>query len=148
MNSNFNEIIDRLFIGNSRSTEEYEFDLVVNCTKDIPFPTTYSPHCVRIAIYDDPYESESMIRQITETGVLEQIHHHITNKKTVLVHCLMGMQRSCALVACYLIRYKSLDIESAIHLIRSKRPVAFLGHVNLWNAIDAFYKNTDRWNEL
>lgn len=140
MNNTFNQIIDFLFLGNSKSPEERPFDLVVNCTKEteVSFPSSYNPRCIRIPIRDDPYESNKLLQYIQEMRVLETIHEHITQHKSVLVNCSMGMQRSCSLVACYLIQYHHMEPFAAIDYIKSKRPVAFFGNVNFATAIELF----------
>lgn len=50
------------------------------------------------------------------------------------------MQRSCALCACYLIKYHKMKPIEAINYIKSKRPIAFFGNVNLLSTIEQFYK--------
>jgi protein-tyrosine phosphatase len=62
------------------------------------------------------------------------------NNKPVLVHCKNGMQRSCGVVACYLIKYNYMTPIDAIQFIRYKRPIAFFGNVNFQEAIDLFHK--------
>ena len=57
----------------------------------------------------------------------------------VLVHCYAGMQRSCAVVACYLIRYHNMNPQEAINFIKSKRSIAFAGRVNFIKTIEEFY---------
>jgi protein-tyrosine phosphatase len=61
------------------------------------------------------------------------------NKKPVLVHCFAGMQRSCAVVACYLIKYYNITPLDAINFIKKKRNVAFFGGVNFMRTLEMFY---------
>jgi protein-tyrosine phosphatase len=61
-------------------------------------------------------------------------------KENVLVHCFAGAQRSCATMACYLMKYHNATPEQAIDYIKSQRAVAFFGNVNFVNAIEEFYK--------
>ncbi len=141
MDPYYHEIINYLFLGNCRSLEYSSFDTIVNCTKEneIFFPVHYNPLCIRIPIKDDPSESSKLLSFLDQTNVLEEIHKSIQNKKYVLVHCLMGQQRSCAVVACYLIKYHNLSPQEAINFIKSKRPIAFFGSVNFLEAIEEFY---------
>ena len=143
MNENLNEIIDNLYIGNSKSFINNNFDLIVNCTKEyeIPFSTNNTSMNIRISIKDDPYECDKFLSIINDSNVLDIINDFITNKKTVLVHCSMGMQRSCALVTCYLIKYYSMDYIEAIKYIKSRRPIAFFGNINLLSTIEKFFEN-------
>ena len=125
--NNYDKIIENLFIGNRESVKEFQrFDLLVNCTREI----NYSMPCIK------------MLTFICETGVLEKIHSLITQNKPVLVHCYAGMQRSCAVVACYLVKYHGMTPENAILLIRQRRPVAFYYQVNFLRTIMAVYDST------
>ena len=146
MDAPFHEIIDHLFVGNANARESRKFDLVVNCTREgeIPFPTDYAPLCIRIPIRDDPSESAKLLGILQETDVLEQIDSYRKNQRSVLIHCSMGMQRSCAVTACYLIRYFRKTPEESIAMIKSKRPVAFFGACNLLDAIETFYQSERR----
>ena len=141
----FQEIINYLYLGNSKSLEYSKFDLIINCTKEnqVPFPTHYPTECIRIPIRDDPSEYNNLLQILLNTDVLEQIHNQITNKKKVLVHCLMGQQRSCAVVACYLIKYRNLTPEESINFIISKRPIAFFGAVNFLQTIICFFQKSN-----
>ena len=47
--------------------------------------------------------------------------------KTVLVHCHQGIQRSCTIVAAYLMVTNKMSLVNAINLIISRRPIAFWG---------------------
>lgn len=141
MDSPFHEIINFLYLGNAQSVKARKFNMIVNCTKEdeIAFPTYYEPLCMRLSIRDDPAEANSLVQQINDSHVLEQIDFYLKNKQSVLVHCFMGMQRSCAVVACYLVRYYNSTPAQAIAYIKSKRPIAFLGNVNLLAAIENYY---------
>ena len=143
MNDNYNKIVEFLYIGNSKSFINNNFDLIVNCTKEyeVPFSNNNTSINIRISIKDDPYESDKLLSIIDDTKVLDTINDFIINKKTVLVHCSMGVQRSCTLVACYLIKYHKMDYIKAIDYIKSKRPIAFFGNINLLSTIEKFSKN-------
>jgi len=43
-------------------------------------------------------------------------------KRNVYVHCRNGHGRSPTMVAAYLIRYKDMDVERAVSLVKQKRP--------------------------
>jgi len=137
-----NEIVESLFLGNAKARTSRSYDMIVNCTYDIDFPSNYKGQCIRIPISDTDLQSDSMILLaiLDNAQVLEKIHSFIKNKRPVLVHCLMGMQRSCAVVACYLIKYHNMKPDEAIGYIKLKRPVAFLYNVNFLFAIEKFYE--------
>ena len=138
-----NEIIEHLFVGGIQSSETKwnEFDMIVNCTKTLPFHIRGNTvECIRIPINDDPDESHRMLKYMKDTSVLEQIHWAIRHQKNVLVHCRMGSQRSCALIACYLIKYCNTTVSDAMDHVRSRRPMAFFGGANFIQAIQEFHR--------
>ena len=139
MNNYCDEIVENLFVGSSETlNNKFDFDMIVNCTPTVNFPS-YCNNCIRIPIKDDPYDSEKFLDLIDSTNVLEKMFFQINNKKNVLVHCSLGIQRSCALVACYLIKYFNMKPIDAIELIKLKRPIAFFGNVNFLLTIVNFY---------
>lgn len=139
-----NEIIEHLFVGGIQSSETKwnEFDIIVNCTKTIPSDHIRgnAVECIRIPINDDPDECHRMLKYMEDTSVLERIHWAISHKKNVLVHCRMGSQRSCALIACYLIKYYHMTVSDAMDRVRSRRPMAFFGGANFMQAIQDFHR--------
>ena len=141
--SDYNQILPNLYIGNERSARNYgdRFNLVVNCTPTIPFHIN-ARNKIRISVDDDPAESANMYRELYQSNALSYMHESLENNRPVLVHCHAGMQRSCAVVACYLINYYGLDPYTAVEYIKQKRPVAFLGGVNFKDTIMGY------WNSL
>ena len=137
------EIIEHLFVGGIQSSEQNwnKFDIIVNCTKTIPFHIRDDcrAECIRIPVNDDPDECDHMLQYIEETEVLQKIHQAIHDDKKVLVHCHAGSQRSCALVVCYLIQYHRMTPSIAINYVRMRRNIAFFGGVNFMQAIQQFY---------
>lgn len=109
--NDYDEIVDNLFIGSIAALQsDDKFSTVVNCAEGsmIEFPANCK-NCIRIPIEDDPSECNNLLNFIVETKVLEKINASILNNEPVLVHCYAGRQRSCSLVACYLI--KSINIH-------------------------------------
>ncbi|AUL78424.3 phosphatases II [Tupanvirus deep ocean] len=133
---NCNEIIPYLFLGNRSSIDvpNMQFSLLVNCTEDVKFPA-YQAEFIRLSVKDDPYQSTTMYNLIVAQNVLDKIHSYVVNKKPVLVYCGQGSQRSCAVVACYLIKYYGSSPEYAIQFIKSKHPMAFFGNINFIQTI-------------
>jgi protein-tyrosine phosphatase len=64
-----------------------------------------------------------MFNLIKKTNILEKIHQYLLDKKSVLVCCGQGSQRSCAIVVCYLIKY--------------------FGNVNFINTIQMIYQENN-----
>ena len=135
--SSYNEIVKNLYVGSASALiRKGIFALIVNCTKSL----TGAPGSIRVPIDDDESECDNLIKHLNETNVLERINDALSKKQTVLVHCYAGIQRSCAVCACYLIRYHQMTPESAIAFIRSKRIMAFDDAPTFLNAIEKFYE--------
>ena len=141
----YNQIINNLYVGNINSIKYgNSFSLIVNCTNDIPFPENYNNEKIRISVKDDPSESENMLRQIQQTRVLDKIHSVLQQGKNVLIHCYAGIQRSCAVLACYLMKYYVISPDSVISFIQERRAVAFFGNCNFKNTIQWFYQSIQK----
>jgi protein-tyrosine phosphatase len=126
----YDEILENLFLGSAAALQySHCFSMIVNCTREdeIRFPS-YPKHCIRLPIDDKPDNWYDFLSIINETKVLEEIHKKINKKESVLVHCYAGIQRSCTVVACYLIKYHGMKYNEAIHFIQNKRPCAFYGN--------------------
>jgi hypothetical protein len=134
-------ILDGLFLGDQDAARYvwHKFAVLVNCTPDIPFPSyPVDPSVqqrIRIPVEDSEHEHDAFLRALRTTRVLEIIYQALTNGKQVLVHCKMGIQRSAALVACYLVVYGGLTAEEAIAYIRERRPQAFYRGATFLDAI-------------
>ncbi len=134
------EIVEYLHVGSARALQSScAFSMIVNCTADIPFPQ-HCANCIRIPVHDDPAESTKLINLVETTQVLAKMHASILEKRPVLVHCFAGQQRSCALVALYLIAYHHMTPDQAITHIKRKRRIAFFGQINFAEAIVYFYR--------
>ena len=140
--NDLDQIIDNLYVGNIKSAEVFgnSFDLVVNCTTDIPRPS-YCKKFIRISVYDTPTESDKMYMEIYRTNVFKEIYNTLKNNGKVLIHCFAGIQRSCAVTACYLIWIYGMTPTDVIQFIRSNRPIAFFGDVNFQKTINNVYEN-------
>ena len=137
----YDQLAEFLFLGNRHAwASANNFSLIVNCSreKDVAFPPNHM-NCIRLSVEDSSDEAAKLLSLILETKVLENIHNNIIRKQPVLVHCSAGMQRSCATVACYLIKYHSMDPTTAVEYIRGKRPIAFFWTVNFAKTINDFY---------
>ena len=138
----YDEIVEYLHVGSARALQSSDrFSMIVNCTADIPFPTNCE-NCIRIPVHDDPVDCDKMSALVDNTQVLSKMHESILEKKPVLVHCFAGQQRSCAIVALYLIRYHNMTPDQAITHIKRKRRIAFFGQVNFEAAMIYFYART------
>jgi hypothetical protein len=135
-----NEVTDNLFVGSANSASSIiPFSLVVNCTKDIPFPK-YETKCIRVPVDDSPENTNLFIEYIQGQRILEQIHEALTNNRSVLVHCYAGVNRSCSVVACYLVKYRNMTANDAIRFLQTKHCDAFYG-TRENHIVSAFYQS-------
>ena len=139
----YSEIIPNLYIGNYESPKLLfpSVGLIVNCTKNVDSLSTTT---IRMPIDDTPDENHNFILLIE--NIIDIIHSQLLNNQKVLVHCAAGAQRSCAVVVCYLIKYYSYYPERVLEFIRSKRRIAFFGHITFERSIESFYNNLNLIN--
>ena len=138
------EIIPNLYLGSIKALGTYDYKaldyyMVVDLIKHTFLLEKPNTHIyINLPVHDSPDECKKLLSLIHETHVLEKMHLALEEKKPVLVHCFAGMQRSCALVACYLIKYNNMTPDEAIDYIKLKRPIAFFGKVNFMETLLSF----------
>lgn len=142
-----NEIIPRLWIGDSYSSEDpnffkaYKISVVVNCTSDLKC-SFKNVEYFRVSVQDSLKQKDFNIMTQTLPEAVEFIHKkRDLEKKSVLVHCLAGMQRSCAVVTAYLCKYHKMTMEEAVTHVLKYRSVAFHHgrHINFIDALRTYY---------
>lgn len=134
------KILENLFLGSVNDAQRMtDVDLVINCTSHLPF-YSHTARPVRISIEDngDPDQYDELFNSIKNGTLFHFMNLYLENNETVLVHCLAGQQRSCGLVACFLIWKLHMNTSQAIAFIKQKRDVAFFGDVNFLDTIQKF----------
>jgi len=138
-------IIPNLYLGSIKALGTYDYkaldyymvvDLIkysIQLDEHKSLPNTHI--YINLPVHDSPDECDTLLSMIRDTQVLEKMHDCIIKGQPVLVHCFAGMQRSCAVVACYLIKYHNMTPNEAIDYIKSKRPIAFFGQVNFMETL-------------
>jgi hypothetical protein len=135
----YNLIIPYLYIGGKNAIYlDIKFDTIINCTPDVPC-ANYCKNCIRVPVRQSTKDCITFFNIITKTDVLEQIHTSIQNKKTVLIHCQMGMHRSCSLAACYFMKYHKMNIKESMAFVKRKRLIAFNPVYKLFCVIQMYY---------
>ena len=121
-----------LFIGSMATSQNANFmknndiDLIVNCTRDIPFFFT-NIRSIRVPVNDAVSSNDTFMKHIKDAcGIM---HQYISAGKSVLVHCAAGISRSASCVAAYLILYSGMSPEEAVGFIKSKKPETFQGDI-------------------
>ncbi len=140
MSNKIDKIINNLYIGNYDAAldqniiESYNIHTIINCTKKSN-RTNLNVEYLQIPIDDPPYDNDINYVNTNFLFIVDFITNKINSGKNVLVHCVMGSQRSAAIVAIYLmIRYKS-NHSHAIQYIKSRRPICFFGKINYMESL-------------
>lgn len=141
-----NEIIPNLWLGDHVAAQSSEFfnrmniQLIVNCSKDIPFSEDLPKGCkkIRIPVHDNLKEEE--INHLSEWSfkIITNIWDEYKQGKPVFIHCYAGVQRSAAVVAMFLIFYFRCSVDEAVKKIRQRRPIAFQPKINFLKSIYFF----------
>jgi predicted protein tyrosine phosphatase len=142
-NSNANEILPGLWLGNKAASEDLEWQkahkitVVFNATKTLPFVNKEAKQ-YRIPVDDnlEPREIDNMSSWAAEATY--KVVHEYKVGNNILIHCHAGMQRSAALMAMVLIALTQKPHEQVISYIREKRPVAFFPYINFKKSILSF----------
>lgn len=140
---NANEIIPRLWLGNAKASMDEDFirknniAVVFNCTKNLPF-SPIIPIKYRIPVDDDLSEQEIRNMELWSGEIAFKMMTEYVENKTILVHCMAGMQRSAASVAFFLIAFLKMRALDAMKMIKQKRAIAFYPRANFGRSIDYF----------
>lgn len=127
------EIITGIWVGDVFSSKDLKFlndnkiEIIINCTKEIPFSSKFKGEKYRIPIFDNPNELETLKRYIDD--YVEIINENLLNKKNILIHCRAGRQRSTIVLAYYIQKILKYKKTTTIDLIKTQRPLAFWPHI-------------------
>lgn len=138
-------IIPRLWLGNADSAKnraaivQRGINVIVNCTKDIPFAAIPEvPYRYRVKIDDDLSQKEIGNMSRALRAVLPIIHFHWLRGDTILIHCAMGIQRSAIVTMAYLCQYHGFTPHEAYTRITSRRPIAFRPAINFRSSLETY----------
>lgn len=140
------EILPHLWLGDIRSAKNKSFfddnniEIVINCTKDIPFFSNYTTN-IRISINDNLEEEEIDKFYLYIDKAVNLINKELLNFKNILVHCYAGKQRSASIISCYLMKYANMSLKESIESVKSKRSVAFTPGINFSKSLLQFEKD-------
>jgi protein-tyrosine phosphatase len=140
---NANEIVSRLWLGNSKAAHDEAFlkekgiHTVFNCSKDIPFHPR-AKRCYRVPVDDNLRTEEIRNMELWSFETVSKLCQEYRSGATILVHCAAGMQRSAAVVAMFLLATAKVPADKAMEHIRAKRPIAFMPMANFERAIRGF----------
>ena len=143
VDANAHEIIPRLWLGNAKASMDEDFlrrnniVVVFNCTKNLSF-SPIVPIKYRVPVDDNLEEEEIRNMELWSAEIAYKMMNEYVEGKTILVHCMAGMQRSAASVAFFLIAYLKMRALDAMKMIKEKRRVAFYPRANFGRSIDYF----------
>ena len=134
-----------LYLGDRYAPQEFKrsgmvCDLVVNCTSNINDSHDYP--VLRIPVEDNGNSEELSKLSALLPDAVTHIVSLIENGKRVLVHCNMGRQRSCTVIAaCLKVLFKHSSGQS-ISYVKSIKRDAFFPANNFYDCIVAFKGTT------
>ena len=122
------EILPGLILGDNSVANDTDFirrnkiTCIVNCTYDLPFPTSFDGVRFRIPLRDNGKEAEIMRTYKILDQCTESLYGLLLNHR-VLVHCQAGRQRSVTIIAAFLMRYGQLKLQEALDYIRARHGI-------------------------
>jgi dual specificity MAP kinase phosphatase len=142
------KIIDYLYLSDSKEARDSPDYHHVNCTKDIPRYNTKIFDFYRVPADDNGLDGTAFLNALP--GAVEFIRDKLERKENVIVHCFAGQQRSCAVIAAYLMaHYKEYgsNIDEIVNFIKSKKSDAFIRRVKFFHEI-SLWKEALLHNDL
>ena len=131
---------NRLWLGDMEARQDEKFlrdnniKVIFNITT-IKFKKHEQIEYYQIPLSDS--DSPSSIKKfVNHINIIDIINEKLKDHN-ILVHCEMGMQRSAAIIAAYLIKYHKMNIDDSITHITTRRPKAFKHRVTF---LEALYK--------
>ena len=116
---------DFLYLGAKGVTGDLEklnglsIGYIVNCTQDPPMEYPDKIKYYHVDVGDTA--SDNILKFFV--GACDFIEEARKSDKCVLVHCTMGMSRSCTIVLAYLIRHQGMSLAQALIHVKDRRPV-------------------------
>lgn len=96
-------------------------------------------------VQDKDYEDDHFLKTVVKTA--DHIHKKLKWKKSVLVHCHTGRNRSALAILVYCAKYTEMTFEDALYQIRRLNSKRFPMQSTLQNTtFTTFVRN--KWNDL
>ena len=117
----YTNILQHLYLGTEEEIDEVNnIHLVINCSIDIPFPKyRIYPMQIRIPVEEDEKDSIKLLEMILSTRTIEKIYHCLCNKQIVYIFS-SGIQRSSAVITCFILKYMLMKPVPAIRYLCNK----------------------------
>jgi hypothetical protein len=144
-----NQICRNIWLGNFIDSSNSDFisknniNVIINCSKDLPFFFSEDEvaYRYRIPVDDDKQEHSLYIMYLYLPKIVEIIKSHVAKNHNIYIHCHAGMQRSACVVAAYLIAEYDMDLETSYNYIKSLRPIAFTPQINFKKSLEKYYSD-------
>ena len=117
-------IIDNIYLGNAYNAANYHLlediniKLIINVTKEIQnyFPENFEYYNIEIL------DSNNENFRNNFNNVVDYIKKkNFADNENILVHCYMGCSRSVAVILAYIIKFKNINLDEAITIIKNKK---------------------------
>jgi hypothetical protein len=117
----YTNILQNLYLGTKKEVDEVNnIHLLINCSIDIPFPKNrIYPMQIRIPVEEHENDSIKLLEMILYTKTIEKIYRCLCNKQIVYIFC-SGIQRSSAIITCFIIKYMHMKPLPAIRYLCNK----------------------------
>ena len=139
-----NKIMNNIYLGNYNDSMNNDFindfNLIINCSKDLPFNSNINNNIkkIRISINDDLSKQSNIDLYNYLNYITNVIHQYNNNNKKIFIYCYAGKQRSPSVIAAYLIKYYNFSTYEAINFIKQKKNNTFKPKVNFYNSLNNF----------
>ena len=145
MFNNKNFIFNNIYLGcyNDSINPNFinEFNLIINCSKNLPFYPKINNQIkkIRISINDDLSTKSNIDLYNYLNYIIPIIHQYSKNNKKIFIYCNAGIQRSPSIIAAYLIKYYDFSIYEAIEYIKKKNNNTFKPKINFYNSLNNYH---------
>jgi len=121
------EVIDEV------ESREHSITHILNVAEEITCDRSDEYSYLHVPITDDGQDDISLILDICA----DWIHNAIVNGGTIMVHCWGGVSRSACIVIAYMVKYRSMSVDTAYYVTRNKRLIIdpwrfYLDQVRRW----------------
>jgi protein-tyrosine phosphatase len=142
-----NLIVDNLYLGNNKSTYDYDLlkknkiEYIIRVLPEFDYNRMYSGiKYIHIPIKDNETCGKKMTNILNK--ISDFIHQKVMNRQRVLVACMAGHHRSGVFVSAYLIKYRGYNVNTAKKYINKIRPCAMRrDNVCMYYALNEFQKD-------
>ena len=124
----YNKITANIWIGNKQSVKNMtiykDIDVIINCSKNIPFYNT-SKINHRISITNDDTMSNKKDLETYLEMSSDLINYHVANNRNILIHCETSVHLSPSIIVAYFIKYRNKNLYEACEFVMNKHRIAF-----------------------